>query len=238
MKRAFLLAAALAIVIVASCDVTNTSSSPDTGNQNPPDVVTGDDATIPVEDTVDPGTDIGTGGDASEADTYVAPDQGGTGPDYPDEPYGVTTGETIADLQFWASTGTDTINLSDLYGQEKVIVIVSAAGWCEVCQYEAAEINDFYHLYDDKGLILLYTLYEDNRGNAISPTFARSWADDLELDYPIYMDQDFVLEPYYTDAATPLNMVVTTSDMQIRYVEVGYSQFQVLYHAKTYLFAK
>lgn len=44
------------------------------------------------------------------------------------------------------------------------------------------------------------------------------------------------MQDYYDENATPLNMVVTTKDMQIRYVEVGYSDFQVTYWAKKYMY--
>jgi len=121
-----------------------------------------------------------------------------------------------------------------------VIILTSAAGWCSVCREEAQAFNDFFGLYDTRGLIIVYTLFEDDRGNPISPEYVQTWIDYFDLDYPVYQDRitdgQFAMQPFYDQDATPLNMVVTTKDMQIRYREVGYSDFQVTYWAKKYMF--
>ena len=169
------------------------------------------------------------------ADGFACNEAGTCIADYPPGPYGTRVGDTIANLTFLTNTGRS-VSLKSFYGQEKVMVITSAAGWCTACQAEAQEFVDFNALYDDRGLILFYTLYEDDRGNPIDADYVDHWIEWLELDYPVYQDADFALQPYYTENATPLNMVVTTEDMQIRYQEVGFSEFQVLYWAKKYMF--
>ena len=154
--------------------------------------------------------------------------------DYPAGPYGNQVGDTIANLEF--KTATDRpISLKSFYRQGKVIILTSAAGWCEACKTEAQGFNSFLSLWEERGLALVYTLYEDDVGNPIYPAYINHWIEMLGLDYPVYQDPDFVLQPYYTDNATPLNMVITTADMQIRYLAVGYSELQVEYYAKKYL---
>ncbi len=44
-----------------------------------------------------------------------------------------------------------------------------------------------------------------------------------KANYPVLVDRDFVLEEYYNQGATPLTLVVRTSDMRILYRQVGYA---------------
>jgi hypothetical protein len=153
---------------------------------------------------------------------------------YPPGPYGTAVGDTIDNLTFYTAEGR-AVRLEQFFGREKVIILTSAAGWCSVCRDEAVEFKNFNGLWDDRGLIMVYTLFEDDRGNPISGPFVQAWIDYFDLDYPVYQDRDFQMLPFYDQDATPLNMVVTTKDMQIRYREVGWSQFQVTYWAKKYM---
>lgn len=158
---------------------------------------------------------------------------------YPAGPYGTEVGDTIANLTFYTAEGR-AVDLKSLFGKEKVIILGSAAGWCSVCRDEAVEFQDFYELYDDKGLILIVTLFEDDRGNPITGSYVNSWVDYFDLTYPVYQDKiedgQFALQSFYDENATPLNMVITTADMKIRYRAVGYSAFQVNYWAKKFMF--
>ena len=78
------------------------------------------------------------------------------------------------------------------------------------------------------------------RLNPITGDYVQSWIDYFGLTYIVLQDKivdgQFQLQSFYDENATPLNMVVTTADMKIRYRAVGYSAFQVNYWAKKFMF--
>lgn len=216
-------------------DETPTDETPTDENpvdENPVDENPVDDPTdeIPVDDP---------------NDTPVDP--GPVVPAYPEGPYGTGYLDTIQDLEFFDPWTGATPRLSDYYQSPdvSVLLISSAAGWCTACMYESWDLVDSYDKYKERGLEILYTLYEDRNADPIfqaddsddqitaDMAFFRGWQDHLgkyiglperKANYPTLVDRDFVLEAYYNQGATPLTLIVRTSDMKILYRQVGYSE--------------
>jgi hypothetical protein len=198
-----------------------------------------------------PGPDTAVGADTNQADVS---DEPAPPPDvaveeeppYPPGPYGIEKWSIIANEGFFDPWTGETIRLSDYYGDPAVngIVIVSAAGWCTACSYEAWDLVTVYEKYKDRGLVVLYTLYEDNRARPLwaeGSTFEEKDRDFVymtlyreslghiaglpprEANYPVLIDIGHTLSRYFDKNATPLTMIVRTSDMQIVHREVGYN---------------
>jgi hypothetical protein len=212
----------------------------------------------PVEDTAVAAEDT-SGADAladvsaaPEADVAVeAPDAAPPAPPYPEGPYGVASLDTIANESFYDPAEGRVVRLSDFYLNPDVVglVIVSSAGWCSACSYEAWDLVDVQERYRDDGLRVLYTLYEDAQGRplGLSPddadvtsreaAFVASYAEKLGslvnlpprvANFPVLIDAGHTLKPYFDDNATPMTVVVRTSDMRIEYRMVGYSPGTIL----------
>ncbi len=165
---------------------------------------------------------------------------------YPEGPFGHGYLDIVEDLEFFNPWTGERPRLSDFYQSPdtSVLLISSAAGWCTACMYEAWDLVTVYEDYKDRGLEVLYTLYEDTQGRPIfqddasddritaDVAFYLGWMENLGrriglpvrvANYPVLVDPDFVLEPYYNEGATPLTLIVRTSDMRILYRQVGYS---------------
>jgi hypothetical protein len=165
---------------------------------------------------------------------------------YPEGPFGTGYFEVVKDLEFFNPWTGEAPRLSDYFQSPdvSVLLITSAAGWCTACMYEAWDLVTVYEKYKDRGLEVLYTLYEDTQGRPIFQdgasddrvtsdiAFYLGWIENLGkriglpvrvANYPVLVDPDFVLAPYYNEGATPLTLIVRTSDMRILYRQVGYS---------------
>jgi len=180
--------------------------------------------------------------------------------EYPPGPYGGEYLDIIEDLSFYDPWMGVDYSLSDYLGdpETKVVVITSGAGWCTACQYEAWDLVDTYAKYHLDGLEVLYTLYEDTRGKALwrdeasaqeidadftfmndFRSYLGNWIDleTRQANYPMLVDVGFTLGAYYDKAATPLTLIVRTSDMRILYRQIGYSPGAIETIVKSVLYA-
>jgi len=243
---AFALTGLLSISGFAACDNGKADSARETPVETPVDETPVDQT--PVDETPVDETPV----DETPVDeTPVAPA-------YPEGPYGTGYNGIIENLSFFDPLTGATPRLSDYYKNPNVSVLVisSAAGWCTACMYEAWDMVDVYNKYKDRGLEILYTLYEDRNAEPIFQpgddddainadlSFFNGWANNLgkaiglplrKTNYPLVVDRDFVLEPYYNQGATPLTLIVRTSDMRIIYRQVGYAAGTVEQLVKTHL---
>lgn len=204
----------------------------------------------------------GTAVDAVDNDVSVSDlgeDSADAQPAWPEGPYGTEYLDVIANEGFYDPWTGETTRLSDYYGDPLVngILIVSAAGWCSACSYEAWDLVDVYEQYADYGLIVLYTLYEDAAGRPLWVEGApmEDWERDFifmtqyreslgalarlpprEANYPVLIDRGHALGSYFNRNATPLTLIVRSSDMRIIYKEVGYSAGMVQNMVKAALF--
>lgn len=215
------------------------------------------------------GADVFAEADMMSSDATTAPDEADVprGPAdasvdevrWPVGPYGMEYLDVIANEGFYDPWTGETIRLSDYYGDPLVngILIVSAAGWCSACSYEAWDLVDVHDQYADYGLVVLYTLYEDAAGRPLWVEGApqADWERDFifmsqyreslgalarlpprEANFPVLIDRGHTLGAYFNRNATPLTLIVRASDMRIIYREVGYSAGMIQNMVKAALF--
>ena len=250
LRHLLVLPAALASLLLACdddspagpADPTAQSTNP-TNPTNPIDATDPADTTDPTAsaDAADP-TVATNATDAIGTDTTVS-----VVPDYPEGPYGAEYLDTIADLGFYDPWYGVTVSMHEYYKStdKRVIVLTSGAGWCTACQYEAWDLVEAMDKYGDAGLEVLYTLYEDNNGKTLwkdgstpeeldaDHIYLNIWRANLgyAVDLPIrvanfrvLVDVGFKLGAYYDKAATPMTLIIRTSDMKILYRQIGYNR--------------
>jgi hypothetical protein len=163
--------------------------------------------------------------------------------EYPAGPYGSERGSIIADHVFlgWRDpvrSGYDEnrleeVRLSDFYdprgGSTELLVINASAVWCPACRTEMAVIDSegLAALYRERGVALLGTLFEDRSGLPAKPADLALWGNGLttfRVEFPLVLDPALKLGPYFSQAVTPLNLVVDARSMEILNVFMGYSE--------------
>jgi cytochrome c biogenesis protein CcmG/thiol:disulfide interchange protein DsbE len=77
----------------------------------------------------------------------------------------ISVGSRIPDFTLTTFDG-QTYNTADLRGQ--VIVINFWASWCEPCEEEAAELEQAYQEYRDRGVVFLGVNYVDTEPEALA----------------------------------------------------------------------
>lgn len=161
---------------------------------------------------------------------------------YPEGPYGRGVGATIANLSFlgWrdpAAAGYDParlerISLSDFYNpggtanDVRVIMLNASAVWCSVCKAEYRQMRDSgrYAAYRPKGVEILGIIFEDNSYNPAKPSDLVIWGggDGFSVPFPLVVDPGFKIGVYFESDATPMNMLIDATTMQIVDVTMGY----------------
>jgi hypothetical protein len=147
------------------------------------------------------------------------------GPDgYPPEPYGIGVGDRIADLRF-VDTDGNPLTLADVYADRsvKLLWIYATAGWCGVCTTESGALQGIYSTYHPQGLEILAVVFEDGSGNPATVRYAGTYAGRYPWTFLAVSDEPFVLGPYFDKSATPMNMLVDLTDMEILSIEMGWS---------------
>lgn len=161
-------------------------------------------------------------------------------PNYPAGPYGTAKGATIANLSFlgWRNptaagfdvTRFETVRLSDFYNPTRsadaprVLVLNSSAVWCTVCRAEYTHLSrdQVYATYRPKGIEILGVLFEDNDGFSARPQDLQAWSDAFKVPFPMGLDPGFKSGVYFDSDATPMNMIIDTSNMKILDVTMGF----------------
>lgn len=180
-------------------------------------------------------------------------------PPYPEGPYGIDALDIIANESFYDPAEDRVVRLSDFYLNPDVVglVIVSSAGWCSACSYEAWDLVEVQERYRDDGLRVLYTLYEDAQGRPLwadpdnatvrarDASFVEGYRESLGrlvnlparvANFPVLIDVGHTLGRYFDQNATPLTVIVRTMDMRIEYRTVGYSPGTILAVVRSAIF--
>jgi hypothetical protein len=163
-------------------------------------------------------------------------------PRYPAGPYGADEGAIIENHSFlgWRDpvragfdpSRLEEVSLSDFYdpdGRETELIVVNASAvWCPVCRSEMRIIDTrgLAAAYRSSKVVLLGTLFEDARLNPAKPEDLALWANGLNfvVDFPLVLDPGLKLGPYFSDAATPLNLVIDARTMEILVAYMGYGE--------------
>ena len=141
---------------------------------------------------------------------------------YPQGPYGVNEGDTLANLSFKDSDGND-FALESLYqdGAARLILISTGAGWCSACIEEQPQLEAWAAKYKDQGLRVLMTVFEDSVSNKADVAYANKWKHDYNLTIPVLADGDAQFSSYYNSDLAPMNMIVEACTMKIVRIIVG-----------------
>jgi hypothetical protein len=176
-----------------------------------------------------------SGGDDGGLDTTPA-DEGADDADVPDEPvgpgdypagpYGILEGDVIDNLHFRDIDG-NLLTLADIYNDHgvKLLWIYATAGWCTVCSIESPRLVGIWNTYNPEGLQILGVVFENNTpGAPANVAFASSYAGRYHWPFPGVADEPFVMGPYFDKAATPMNMLVDLTTMEILDIEMGWEE--------------
>jgi hypothetical protein len=162
--------------------------------------------------------------------------------DYPPGPYGTGTGATLENLGFrgWRDpvaanydlARLESVYLADFYNPDgrsntRYLWINASAVWCSVCRAEMQDIknNGINAVFGAKGVQLIVTLFEDNDSGPATPLDLKRWGEvpAHAIDFPLLLDPGFKLGAFFTSDATPLNLLVDATTMQVVDASMGYS---------------
>lgn len=109
--------------------------------------------------------------------------------------------------------GTPEMKLSDLRG--KVVLINIWASWCKPCEQEAPELQKFWEMYKDRGVVLLGVDYVD------TPTGAFTYLKKFKITFPNAPDlQSAISSKLNRKMGVPETYFIDREGV-LRYVQVG-----------------
>ncbi|MGV2386804.1 MAG UNVERIFIED_CONTAM: redoxin domain-containing protein [Thermobifida fusca] len=169
----------------------------------------------------------------------VACGEGGTGvgepsdrTTYPSGPYGTKEGATIANLGFLTLDGEPFELDKDVFKDpnNRVLLLSSVAGWCAPCREEQPQLKAWYEKYKDRGLIIVEALFQNNEFQPASFADLQAWQNQYKLPFPVTLDPDFQLEPFFTTLppSPPMSILVRVDDMKILKVVLGTGNEQLI----------
>jgi peroxiredoxin len=141
----------------------------------------------------------------------------------PPPPYGTQIGDIIQPHQF-ISTDNTLISLCDFHNDPslKLLLIYATAGWCGVCHQESLALPGYYRDYHDQGFQILAAVFEDEGANPATRAYAQNYAGRYSFPFPTVVDNTFQLGIYFDKAATPMNMFVDLTTMEILAIDLGF----------------
>ena len=162
----------------------------------------------------------GCGNDSQEDSGFCSDSSARSG--YPAGPYGLSEGDTLANLSFKDSGGND-FELGSLYedGDARLLLISTGAGWCSACIEEQPLLEQWSTEYKDKGLRVVMTVFEDSSSQAADVAYANTWKNEYNLSIPVLADTDAQFGAYYNSDLAPMNMIVEACTMKIMRIIVG-----------------
>ena len=142
---------------------------------------------------------------------------------YPTDGVGTVEGTTLENLSFTNTDGTGFSLEANVFADptKKLLLLVTAAGWCTACREEQPALEALYQTYKDQGLEVVVAIFEDNNFGAVTTDFATSWKENYDLTFPVVADIDFKLGAYYDPSLTPMAMLVDVSQMEILNIQIG-----------------
>ena len=173
---------------------------------------------------------------------------------YPPSPWGPFLGDTAPDLAFVDPETEGPISFGDFHGDGRALLVTFTAGWCVVCQKDAAKLNAWLADYHDDGLRILEVLYETSVGLPPTPAYGKLWKSSLGITYPLGIDAP-TYQPSLGNSTGgalgtfhqpdgplkwgtfPATLVLCPQTMEILYITTGFYKDEVLPLIEGYLFA-
>lgn len=142
---------------------------------------------------------------------------------YPSGPYGKTESAILENLSFTNPDGTPFSLETGVWKKEdkKLLLVLTASGWCTACIEEQPAIQALHETYGPKGLVIVETVFEDADTTPADAAYATRWKRQHSVTFDVVADTPFVLQTYYDKAVTPMNMLVDVSSMKIIKIIIG-----------------
>jgi thiol-disulfide isomerase/thioredoxin len=143
----------------------------------------------------------------------------------PGEPYGTSVGSHFLPFTLAQCDGTP----FEFYGEDegfcdaRFTVLTMAAGWCNPCRIEAAQMQDrLVEAYADQGVRVVVAVIQDNDYRVPDAAFCQSWVDQYDLTNPVVLDPLQETQIYFPAGALPATVIVDSRGV-IRHREYGVS---------------
>ena len=150
---------------------------------------------------------------------------------YPDGPYGKATGEILDNLSFTQISDAP-LSLNHFYQDHSktLLLLTTSAEWCTACIKEQPKLEDLYLQYQDQGLEVVVSMFQDSQFSPANAEIARLWKEKYDLSFWVLADQESpsVLSAYYDVNLTPMIMLVNLQTMKIIYIGQGFDEETVL----------
>lgn len=144
---------------------------------------------------------------------------------YPEGPYGTKEGATIANFSFTTLDGEPFELDANVFKDphNRVLLLSSVAGWCGPCRQEQPQLKAWHNKYRKRGLIIVEGLFENNAYAPASLSDLEAWQNQYKLPFPITLDRDFVLKPFFAsdNPSPPMSIIVRVDDMKVLKVVLG-----------------
>ena len=147
---------------------------------------------------------------------------------YPQGPYGNRIGDVLTDTTFKDSSGED-FPLSALYQDPdaRLLLISTGAGWCAACIEEQPQLEQWAQTYQEQGLRVVMTVFEDALSMPATVETASKWKSDYDLTIPVLADETAFFSSYYDSSLAPMNMIVEACSMTILEIIIGSNPSEV-----------
>jgi thiol-disulfide isomerase/thioredoxin len=151
----------------------------------------------------------------AEVDAYVPPQEDAGLPAacgaIPTTDFGATEGRSFRPLDLQRCDGTpwSFYAESEGYCDARYTVLIAAAGWCEPCRIEAAQVEaELVDRYGPMGVRVVTVLIQDESFAAPEQAFCEAWRDEFSLTHTLVMDPSQRTMIYFPDMALPANLIV------------------------------
>jgi peroxiredoxin len=144
----------------------------------------------------------------------------------------VEVGDTLEDFSFQGYRAPDVdrsleeIRFGDFYDPDesqgiRVLLVNTAAAWCQPCQIEHSDLPDRVEQLQGQGLRVLSLLFQDPSGDPASVETLDAWTRSFETNFPMAIDPSYQMGRYGPAETPPLNLVVDPKDMTLIATFIG-----------------
>jgi hypothetical protein len=155
---------------------------------------------------------------------------------YPSGPYGTEPGGGVRNACFRGFTDPESatlvegalepLALSDFHdpGSDtdvRVLLVNTAALWCEACKVEHRTLPDHYRELAPRGLALLTAVFQDGNHEPAEFEDLALWVETYRSNFPIALDPGYSFGLYASAESAPLNLVIDPRTMTILEKFVG-----------------